>query len=195
MVLWLNFGKLYRKEEMVFMVKRSTFTILGNCVCLLLVILLMASQIVPYWTFECGDYGTVDIAIGDYVWFPNEDITDEFEELVKEEVFPGQKLKDKDVVNEIVMFPAIIFALCAVALAAFILKHKNAFLPAIATFIASVVGIVGYFLTPALMLSAAWMLHVVLFSFAAVVSLIFLVLNIIYVTREKKEEKIANGLA
>ena len=146
----------------MFMLKnKKLMTIICSSVCMLVIAILIALQFTPYWTFTDSNNTEQTISIGDYVWFPNEDVSNDFEDEVKATVFPGQRMTDNKVVNEIVMYPAITFGIAVFAFITCFLGRKNQVVTGIATLITGAVGIIGYVSSPSLALSSSWTLHLV----------------------------------
>lgn len=175
------------------MLKEKKVILISTCASLVLAVILAALQFLPYWTFTGEECGEQTITMADYIWFPNSEISDEFEELVKDEVYapaPGEKkLTDHEVVNEIVMFPAIAFGLCVAAFVVSILTRKLLFVPAVCAIIASVASLLSYLLNPALTaFTGSWMLHVIVVAVVLVVALGLLAVNILTKVRGSKAE-------
>lgn len=173
------------------MVKKSKLVIISSCICLVMVLGLFVLQFTPYWTFTGEECGEQTLSISSYVWFPNDDVQNEFEDYVKDEVFHDKTMKDNKVVNEIVMFPAFTFGFCALAFAVFLLKFKSAVAPSIATFVAGISGTIGYLLNPVLAISDAWTLHLIVSIATCVIGLGLLVYNVMTLVRNKKASTVA----
>ncbi len=171
------------------MLKKKFFKPTCICACIVMLVVLVAIQFTPYWTFTDGDGQEQTISIGSYVWFPNEDVSNDFEDVVKDEVFPGERMSDNDVVNEIVMFPAITFGLAVLAIATCILGKKKLIVPGLATLIVGLVGIIGYISSPALNLSSAWTLHFIITIILALVGAAVFAFGIMEIVQQVKEDR------
>ncbi len=170
--------------------KENMLKTICSCVCILMIVVVMVLQFTPYWTFTREDGSEATISIGDYVWFPNEDASNEFEEVVKDEVFPGERMSDNDVVNEIVMFPAITFGLAVFAFIACLLGRKNLVVVGAATVISGIAGVIGYVSSPALALSSAWTIHLIVIIVVALVGAATLALGIKELVKKIKTDKV-----
>jgi len=168
------------------MLKEKKLRIINVCACVLLVVILVALQYLPYWTFIGEETGENTISISDYLWHPNEENTNEFEDMVKAEVFEDTSMTDHVVVNEIVMFPAWAFGIAVAAFALILLNRKSMFIPASLTIVAAIVSLVSYLMNPVLAISESWTIHVVVCGVVLVVGIALLVFNILSSKKEKK---------
>jgi len=178
------------------MFKGKNLAMISSLVCMAMAILILVFQFLPYWSFVGEKTGEQTISISGYVWLPNNDVSNDFEELAKAEIFPGERITDNKIVNEIVMFPAFTFGFCALAIAVCLLKLKNGIMPTLFTIIAGVVATVGYLVSPALSLfDAPQMLHLIISIVVTVVALVLFVANVMAWTKKNLSKNVHTNVA
>lgn len=166
------------------MFKGKNAVLISTCACLLLVVILIALQFLPFWTFTGKESGEQTMSIASYIWFPNDVAQNEFEDMVKVEVLEDPAMTDHKVVNEIVMLPAIAFGLCAAAFAVILLKRKSAVAPAVITIIAALASLLSYLLNPVLKAyTDNWLIHLIV----TIVVLLIAVATLVGNTRNSKK--------
>jgi len=120
-------------------------------VCALLMLVLLAMQFLPYWTY--GEEGTLQASIGQYVWFPGE-----YKEL---DTHLGEQLGKGYDITQMVTGPILVLVLSAVG-AVLCLVKAGARATALLPMGCGAAGIVTYACTAALRLGSLWWVHLLL---------------------------------
>ena len=170
------------------MLKGKNLGLITMCACMAVVVIIIALQFLPFWTFVGKECGEQTVSIGEYMWFPNSPVADEFEKFANAEAFAGQGLDVKyKVVNAIVMFPAISFGLACAAFVFAILKRKTNFIPSVMATIAALANVISYATNAALRMSDNWVLHLIIAIVALVIAAGALVMNILAKKAQAKQ--------
>ena len=150
-----------------------------NYVCVVLMLLLLVTQFLPFWTCPGCEDGVASVS--DYVWFPDhhKDITND----IMKEIY-GKKFE----VSEVVLTPILILVSCVLGII-FCIKNASNPLTAIIPLIGGATGVVGYLTTPGLQAGQNWILHLVAAALVLVCSLVVLSEPVIKLVKKKSASK------
>ena len=160
--------------------KKNNLVSISNIVCTVLILLLVATQFLPFWSCTgCKNHEDGMISISEYLWH-TEDHTPVTKNMtdVYQDYFGGN-LKDENgktwkfEANDVVTIPLIVVIASVVAVVGLVLKPKK-ILSTLAAFIGGVVGTFGYMTNLALQAGQNWVLHLVLAIFVTAASGTFL---------------------
>ena len=127
------------------MKKSITRVNIGCIVCVLVLVLLLITQFVPFW-----QEGEMSVSIGSYVWFPedNKAVT----------TYLKGFLGSDFTVGSMVAGPVVLLVGSAVSLFMCLFMQSKWITPII-TAVTGLAGTIGYLATPALQLGNLWGLH------------------------------------
>lgn len=145
------------------MAKETTFKIM-NIVCIVLVLILLIGQFIPFWTY--GDEPTT-ISMNDYVWNSRQHkaFTKELKPLID---------KRLDLTE---VWPAVAFLFLGVASFIFLLINPKDILGLGLPLVCGLIGIFQFLGTPIFRLGQNWVIHLVLFAVLTVVAVLRLILK------------------
>lgn len=157
--------------------KKRSYSQICNYICVLLMLLLLLTQFLPFWASSQSESGSVSIST--YFWNPREhkDVAEDLKDLYMEIYGPGLRSANgkayKFTANEILMPTLFIFITAAVTtvLCTLLAKHP---LSAAAPFVGGLTGTIGYATVPALQVGQNWQLHLALSIAVLIVSVISL---------------------
>lgn len=160
-------------------IKNVSYAKIFNYVCVVLMLLLLVTQFLPFWS--CGGCEDGMASVSDYLWFPerHKDIT----KGIMRDLY-GKKFD----VMQIVLAPLIIFVGCVLGI---FLSIKNAGSPlaAIVCLITGGAGVIGYLTTAGLQLGQNWILHVIASALVMVCALVSLSEPIIKLVKKNAKKE------
>lgn len=180
-------------QEVVF--KKDKRIMLCNYISAVLLVVLLATQFLPFYTCEncktCED-GTASIA--EYVGFPdkhrpitnslNQTYKDKYgEDLVREN---GKKFKFN--ANDMALTPVVLMVAAAVGIVMCIIKAHKAWV-SLLPLVSGGMGAWGYMTNLALQSGRNWVLHLIAALVVAVWALVPLVLEVMKTVKEHNEKK------
>lgn len=118
---------------------------IGNIVCALLMLAVLALQFAPYWHY--GEAGEMSASIGQYVWFPTD-----YKDL---DSHIAQQVGGDYSINQMVLTPIVLLVLSAAGAVLGLMK-PGAKATAIVPTVCSLAGVWGYLTSPALKLGSTW---------------------------------------
>lgn len=180
-------------QEVVF--KKDKRIILCNCISAVLLVLLLVTQFLPFYTCEnCKNSEDGTESISSYVWFPDKHrpITNELNKVYKE-VYGDDYVREngkkfKFNANDMALTPVVLFVAAVVGIVMCLIKsHK--FWVTLLPLVSGGVGAWGYLTSPALQVGRNWVLHLVAALVVAVWALVPLVLEVMKAVKEHNEKK------
>ena len=131
-----------------------------NYVCVVLMLVLLVTQFLPFWSCEKCEDGVASIS--DYTWFPNDHkpITTEMKEIYGRDYL----------VTDVVLTSILILVASGLGIF-FCIKDARKPLSAIFPLAAGLCGVVGYLTTPGLQTGENWVIHVAVAAVLAVCAL------------------------
>ena len=132
-----------RKEHI--MKNKTSLTMLCNILCIVLMLVLLGLQLLPFWTLE-GD----TISIQEYTWFPTDNtaLTDHFEDIISKDFM----------VKDICLMPVVVI-LGAVITAYVCLTNLKKPAAIIAPLACALVAVYGYLFVPIFQMGQLWKVH------------------------------------
>lgn len=153
---------------------KRNFSRVCNYICVILVLLLLGTQFLPFWA--CKDCEDGAASISDYFWNPREhkdvasDLTDLYLDIYGSDLKGANGKAFKFTANEILMPTLFIFISAILTVALCTIFSKSA-LSAIAPFVGGATSTYGYATIPALQAGQYWKLHLILSVLVLAVSL------------------------
>jgi len=159
-------------------VKKVSYGKIFNYVCVVLMLLLLVTQFLPFWACEnCEESPNGTASISDYVWFPGHHKS-------VNKVMNGIYGADFNL-NDLVLTPVLILVSSVLTIVFCTIKAKNP-LFGIIPFIGGVSGVVGYLTTPGLQAGNNWIIHLILAALVLVCSLVVLSSFVVKLVLKKK---------
>lgn len=155
----------------------TLFSYISNAVCFLLLLVMLATQFMPFWLCEdCKNHEEAkQITIAEYTWFPKEHtpitkgMTDVYLNIYGDGLLDEKGKPFKFQANDTVIPCIIIFVACILSVIMLIKNPGNTRYP-IFPLIAGVGGVVGYLTIAALQTGENWQIHLVAAIVLTVVS-------------------------
>ncbi len=162
--------------------KKVKYASLFNYICAGLVVLLLVTQFLPFWTADkCAKCPDGTTSISDYVWFP-----DDHQDITK--MMKGKDLYGKDfAVGDIVLTPVIIVAATILTLY-FCLRYAYKPMMGIFPFLGGLGGVFGYLTQPGLQIGQLWFVHLALAALVMICGGVAISQLIVNFVRRKKAE-------
>lgn len=141
-----------------------TYSTIFNYVCVVLMLLLLVAQFLPFWS--CASCETGSCSVADYVWFPghHKDIT----KGIMREIY-GKKFEVAQVI-----LPHIVILVSSILGIIFCLKNAKQPIFALLPLLAGLAGTFGYLMIPGLQAGQNWILHLIASALLLVCSLVAL---------------------
>lgn len=170
-------------------------TRLVNCVCAIMLVLVLATQFLPFWncTVDCKDHKDVEktVSIAEYVWLPEhhkpitKGMTDVYLEAYGEDYIREDGKNFKFELNDIVAPLVVMFAGSIVG-AVLCVMYSNHVAPAFIPLLVGGIGVYWYLTCPAMQVGQNWMLHFGVMALTAVVALASIVMHILDKVKARK---------
>lgn len=164
------------------MKKNYKLTLISNIVCVVLLLVLFATQFLPFWSCTgCKNHEDGMISISEYLWHTDDHtpVTKGMTQIYQN--YFGEDIKDKDgkvwkfEANDVVTIPLVIVITVILSVVLIVLKPKT-LLPTVVACIGGVAGVVGYMTNLALEFGQNWVLHLAAAGVVTVVSAVFLII-------------------
>lgn len=170
-------------------------TRLVNYVCAIMLVLVFATQFLPFWncTVDCKDHKDVEktVSIAEYVWLPDhhkpitKGMTDVYMEVYGEDYTRENGKKFKFELNDIVAPLVVMFAGSIVG-AALCMMYSKRMLPAFIPLAVGGIGVYWYLTCPAMQVGQNWMLHLGVAALTTVAALAAIVVHILDKLKARK---------
>ena len=164
--------------------KELNKTRLMNYACAIMLVLLFATQFLPFWncTVDCKDHKEVEktVSIAEYVWLPDhhkpitKGMTDAYMEAYGEDFMRENGKKFKFELNDIVAPLVVMFAGSVVG-AVLCVMYSKRMLPAFIPLLVGSIGVYWYLTCPAMQIGENWILHLIIAALTSVVALVSIV--------------------
>ena len=168
--------------------KELNKTHLMNYVCAILLVLLFATQFLPFWncTADCKDHKDIEktVSIAEYVWHPDhhkpitKGMTDVYMEAHGEDFTREDGKKFKFELNDIAAPLVVMFAGSVVG-AVLCVMYSKRILPALIPFVVGSIGVYWYLTCPAMQVGQNWMLHMGIAILTTIAALAAIVVHIL----------------
>lgn len=148
---------------------KFNFTVISNIVCFLLLLVMLATQFLPFYLCEnCKTHKEESkvISMAEYTWFPKKhtnitkDMTDVYLDIYGKDYKDEDGKKFKFQANDAVVPCVVVFAACILTLV-MSFKHLGNPLMAIFPFAAGLACSVGYLTIPSLQVGQNWQTHLI----------------------------------
>ena len=165
------------------MKKNNNLVMISNIVCVVLVLLLVSTQFLPFWNCTgCKNHDDGLISISEYLWNTDDHrpVTKNMTQVYKD--YFGPNIKDEDgkawkfEANDVVTFPLSVIIAAIIGIVALFLK-PNTMLPTVASCFGGAVSVFGYLTNLALESGQNWMIHLVVAVLVTLVSGAFLLIS------------------
>lgn len=170
-------------------------TRLENYVCAIMLVLVLATQFLPFWncTVECKEHKDVGktVSIAEYVWVPDhhkpitKGMTDVYLEAYGEDYVDENGKKFKFELNDIVAPLVVMFAGSIVGVVLCVMYSKRIF-PALIPLIVGGIGVYWYLTCPAMQVGENWILHLIVSALTSVVALASIIVHILDKVKSRK---------
>ena len=176
--------------------KELNKTHLMNYVCAILLVLLFATQFLPFWncTADCKDHKDIEktVSIAEYVWLPDhhkpitKGMSDVYMEAHGEDFTREDGKKFKFELNDIAAPLVVMFAGSVVG-AVLCVMYSKRMLPAFIPLLVGGIGVYWYLTCPAMQIGQNWVLHLILAVLTLVAALMTIVLHIRVKALDRKQ--------
>ena len=161
---------------------KKNYSRIFNYVCVVLMLLLLITQFLPFWHCTCAKACKGDdmLSISGYVWFPS----DHKDGLTKD--IKGA-IKDFKVAD-VVLTPVLILVASVLGIFFCVIKADKPW-TGIFPFIAGLSGTIGYLIDPVLKMGQNWQLHLIASVLVLLASLVVLSKIVLSAVEQQKKYK------
>ena len=144
-----------------------------NILCVVLLIGVLVTQFLPFWSYTDKEDAEVTVSIDGYVWFPDnhKDLTKEFGKILD--------IQDKKLIQpNLVYESALLFVVCVISIIFLVLKSGNKIIAALPLF-TGILGMKQYLGNYLYQIGQNWQLHLAVCIVLTVVAAVNLVLFVV----------------